>query len=67
MQFARAKNKKKQTNSVPKSLPFGTGFFLASKDHIDLQSIVFLCRKYFTAVRPKGDLFAPAREHTVGL
>ena len=42
--------KKKQTKSVPKSLSFGTGFFLASKDRIDLQSNVFLCRKYSTAV-----------------
>jgi hypothetical protein len=28
MQFARVKNKTKQANSVPKSLPLGTGFFL---------------------------------------
>src|SRR5580698_469139 len=112
MQFARTKNKKKQTNSVPRSLPFGTGFFWQARTTLNCNH-VFLCRKYSTAVtiirtstgqrftatkgrrivkrrsspsfeigprrrhfapvtarplvRPKGDLFAPAREHTVGL
>ena len=49
MQFARVKNKTKQ-NSVPKSLPLGTGFFLVKQARIDLQSNVFPCRRYSTAV-----------------
>jgi hypothetical protein len=64
MQFARVKNKKKQTNGVPKSPPFGTGFFLASKDLFDLQSYVFPCRRYSTAVSQPRTVHARVNAYT---